>query len=175
MEAVRSTIHYGTREGMPGWGVATLLSAQQMTLVSRYLREAEILPPDFGPGDIDASHKQEAKPVKRPGKAGVPEYFASLLHDVGAVLLVDAKSKEIVAQIETNFAPHDVAVSKDQQFLYALSRSGEVTQIDLWAEPPRRVRIRARDWKLGRSMWWVSTWRSARCIQVPWPCWIPSA
>ncbi len=152
--AVQSIIHYGSSEGMPGWGVADDLSAQGMALLARYLREPTYDTPDFHLKDAQRSLTVTV-PIKqrpvRPQNSQRPEQmFVSLLHDIGAVLLLDGNTKKVITQVRTDYAPHAITIDREGHYLFVLSRGGRIHQIDLWSNPPvsvahTRVGFEARD------------------------------
>ena len=136
---VRSMLHYGSSEGMPGWGVATKLTANQMSLLSRYVMGKDIEAPPFTYDAMRESWKTTGAIDTRPHKRRRSELFVALLHDVGAILLIDARSKQVLDQVNTDYAPHDAVRSANGRYLYVVSRGGRVHQIDLWAETPTVV------------------------------------
>jgi nitrite reductase (NO-forming)/hydroxylamine reductase len=139
-ERNKMMIHYGSSYGMPGFGVDDELSAEEMQALAEYLKQDVPNPPPFTAEAIresrTSSHKSGIQPKPQ---FAVEDLVVTLRHDVGGVLIFDANTRTIVSEVDTDVAPHDVAVSNDQRYLYVLSRGGRVTQIDLAASPPERV------------------------------------
>ncbi len=141
--AIRSALHYGSSEGMPAWGVATRLSADEMDLLSRYLAAPQPALPEFAEWDVVTSQDARIAVADRPERPerqrAIDHMFATMLHDIGAVLMIDGDMKEIFGQVRTDYAPHAADRSADGRYLYVVSRGGRLSQIDLWFDPPRVV------------------------------------
>lgn len=136
---IRSIIHYGSNQGMPGLGVEEALTAHQIELLVSYLKEPQINVPEFTDTQVADSHQLLGEGAKRTGAAR--PLYVTLLNDPGSVLITDAESKEVLQEVKTAWVPHDVATANG--YLYVVSKGGWVTQIDLRAEPIQAVaRIR---------------------------------
>ena len=126
MEEIRAVLHYGTLDGMPEWGVSVRLSANQMTLLARYLQEPPITEtPTFDLGAISASWQPAED--KSNGSRLAKTYLLSLLHDARRAVFVDTAKQKVVAQTRLDFAPYDVL---QDDTLSILSREGWISQID---------------------------------------------
>ena len=134
-EIVRGTMHYGTWEGMPSWGVDERLSAHQMTLLTRYLRESRLQdPPEF---DLDVMRQSwQAPKVSLASMENQKQLLITLLHDARKVLFTDPDKKKALVEVDIGDAPY--AVLQDNA-IFLLTRGGWVVQID-----PNTKRIRAR-------------------------------
>lgn len=137
MEAIRSTLHYGTLDGMPEWGVSVQLTAHQMTLLARYLQAPALAQdPAFtlkhireswsAPNDHLATHRFKAP------------YIITLLHDGGRALFIDPVQKKIIGQVEIESAPYHLL---QDSAVWILTRGGWIVQID---PGTRQVRTRVR-------------------------------
>lgn len=126
IEQIRATLHYGTLEGMPEWGVSVRLTAHQMTLLARYLRESPIAtPPTF---DIESMRASWQPPDSKHAEAKPDSaHILTLLHDARKVLIVDPRLKKIVSQTSIKFAPYDVLQDHE---IWVLTREGWIVQID---------------------------------------------
>lgn len=137
---IREILHYGTPWGMPNWGTSDQLSSEEMSLLSRFLQRPAPKPPAFTQTDIKASWKLKVPVAKRPKTRQFPvaaeDLFASIQHDSGRLLLISAKSKKVLTDIDVGVAPHDIDVSLDGRYLYLIRRDGHVVLIDLFMEQP---------------------------------------
>ncbi len=141
--SLKEILHYGSPWGMPNWGVSERMTAEDMGLMARFLQLPAPPAPRFGIEAITASWQElvpvKKRPSRRKFKVHPADMFVSLLHDVGQVVLIDAKSKAIVEVISTGLAPHSIDISKNGRYLYVISRSGDVGLIDLYMERPQVV------------------------------------
>ncbi len=127
MEHIRSMLHYGAPAGMPGWGVAETLSAHQMTILARYLKEAPL--DTLPPFDLQAMRDSWSEPQSNHKQSSAKaKAFVTLLHDTGRALVIDPKKKQVAAEFDVGFAAYSVLTDT---FLYTVSRGGWVSQFDL--------------------------------------------
>ena len=137
MEQIRATLHYGTLDGMPEWGVSVRLTAKQMTLLARYLQEPPLTEtPTF---DLAAMRTAWEPPQQSfsESKLGA-DYLLTLLHDARKVLFVNPAVQSVTAETQLEFAPYHVLQDRE---LWVLSREGWITQID---PATKTVRAQAR-------------------------------
>ena len=135
METIRATLHYGTLDGMPEWGVSVQLTARQMTLLARYLQVPPLTgPPVFDLQTIKDSWQAPEGPLaSRQFKA---PYIVTLLHDGGRALYIDPEQKEVIDQSEIGAAPYNLL---QDSAIWILTRGGWIVQID-----PGTKRVRAK-------------------------------
>ena len=126
MEQIRAVLHYGTLDGMPEWGVSVRLTAQQMTMLARYLQEPPVLQtPVF---DLDAMRASWQKSETMLGARNLDsQYLFTLLHDARKALFINPEKHTIVAETRLDYAPYDVLQDHE---IWVLSREGWVMQID---------------------------------------------
>lgn len=142
-DALFATIKHGTPSGMPPWGKAGILTAEQVEMMAAYLQ----LPPPAAPGlsleQMRASWQVHVAPAARPAAPqhtrDWENFFGVVLRDPGQVAIFDGDTKEEVARIDTGFAVHILRSSSTGRYFYAVGRDGRVTLIDLWAQVPAAV------------------------------------
>ncbi|MBV1907021.1 MAG: c-type cytochrome [Pseudomonadales bacterium] len=142
-QGLKEILHYGTPWGMPNWGTSERLSAEDMSLMARFLQSPPPPAPSFDFDAISASWQElipiQKRPSRRKFKVHPKDLFVSLLHDVGQVALIDSINRKIAAIVDTGLAPHSIDVSKNGRYLYVISRGGEVVMIDLYMRTPKVV------------------------------------
>jgi nitrite reductase (NO-forming)/hydroxylamine reductase len=142
-EYLQAVINYGASSGMPNWGTAELLTPKQINLLARYLQHPVPQPPDMDEYQIRDGWRQLRAVADRPTRPqhdyDLDALFAVTLHDLGQVMLIDGKSRDIVATVEVGSSPHKVTASASGRYLYAICRDGTLSMIDLFASPPERV------------------------------------
>lgn len=145
---ILKTLHYGTSLGMPNWGTANTIKAEQLVLLARYLKLEPQRAPEYSFSRMLRSWNQITpaadRPERKQSEIATENLFVSLLHDTGQVALIDKPSRTVRQVINTDLAPHDITMSKDGRYLYVLARSGHVAMIDLYAKKPvvvARVRV----------------------------------
>ena len=127
MEEIRATLHYGTLNGMPEWGVTVRLTAHQMTLLARYLNEPAIA--ETATFDLAAMRGTWQPPgaALTVNNRQAADYILTLQHDARKVVLVDTRHKKIAAEIDINLTPFDVL---QDDAVFVLTREGWIIQID---------------------------------------------
>lgn len=145
---IREILHYGTPWGMPNWGTTEQISAEEMSLLSRFLQRPAPEPPPFSAKDIRASWQLLVPIAKRPKvrqfSVAAEDLFVSMQHDTGRLLLINGNTKQVVTDIQVGIAPHDIDLSLDGRYLYVICRDGHVVLIDLFMQQPgivARVRV----------------------------------
>lgn len=142
-EAAKLAIHFGTPWGMPNWGMSDELSAEEISLLVRYLSEPSRGLPVLRFQDVvdnwQESGARRPRRAQRNSVARLDDLFVSLLHDTGQVVLIDGRTREIREVAEVVLAPSVAVRSKDGRYLYVMSRSAEVVLFDLGTVPVLEV------------------------------------
>lgn len=142
-EYLRDFIKYGSPGGMPNWGTSGELSDEQIDLMARYLLIEPPAPPEFGMPEMLETWKVLVKPEDRPTKKlndiDIDNLFSVTLRDAGQIALIDGKTYEIHAIIETGYAVHISRISASGRYLMVIGRDALINMIDLWMEEPGTV------------------------------------
>jgi nitrite reductase (NO-forming)/hydroxylamine reductase len=142
-ESLKVFIHYGTPGGMPGFGTAKEMNAQEIEVMAKYIQQTPPTPPEWGMKEMMASWNLIVPPEQRPKKKmnnlNLDNLFSVTLRDTGQVALIDGDSKKIVTVLKTGFAVHISRLSKSGRYLYTTGRDGLINLIDLWMETPQTV------------------------------------
>ena len=142
-KGIEAILTNGTPGGMPAWGKAGILSKEEIGLMARFVQMDPPEPPRLSFEQIKKSWNLIVPVAERPKKApkGVDwqNYFGVVLRDAGKVAIIDGKTKEKVAVIDTGFAVHILRSSATGRYFVAVGRDGRVSMIDLWSSPPRLV------------------------------------
>jgi nitrite reductase (NO-forming) / hydroxylamine reductase len=136
-------IDYGTPAGMPNWGTSGEFSAEEISILARFLQHPPPEPPEWGMAEMRASWTVVVPPEDRPSSPqhnyDVDNFFSVTLRDSGEVAIIDGDSKDIVAIVETGYAVHISRLSASGRYVYTIGRDGKVDMIDLFMNPPQRV------------------------------------
>lgn len=136
-------INYGSPAGMPNWGTSGELTAEQITLMAKYIQHAPPTPPEWGMAETRDSWKLLVNPGDRPtkqlNKLNLPNLFSVTLRDDGKIALIDGDSKKIVKLIETGYAVHISRISASGRYLFVIGRDARIDMIDLWPAEPTKV------------------------------------
>jgi nitrite reductase (NO-forming) / hydroxylamine reductase len=136
-------IDYGSPAGMPNWGTSGNLSAEEVTLMAKYLQNEPPIPPEFGMEEIKATWKLLVPPEKRPTKKqnnyNIENIFSVTLRDAGQVALIDGDTKKIINIIKTGYAVHISRFSTSGRYLFVIGRDARINMIDLWMKTPENV------------------------------------
>ncbi|HEX6155878.1 MAG TPA: cytochrome D1 domain-containing protein [Burkholderiales bacterium] len=142
-EYLKVFINYGSPAGMPNWGTAGELSAQEVDLMARYIQNTPPTPPEFGLADMKKSWKVIVPPEKRPKKKenayNIDNIFATTLRDTGEVALIDGDTKKIINVVKTGYAVHISRTSASGRYVYTIGRDAKINLIDLWMAKPDNV------------------------------------
>ena len=140
---LKNFITYGSPAGMPNWGTSGALTEGDVDMMARYLLLEPPAPPEFGMPEMMASWKLLVKPADRPTKKmndiDIDNLFSTTLRDAGQVALIDGKSYEIKAVIDTGYAVHISRISASGRYLFVIGRDAKIVMIDLWMETPAPV------------------------------------
>ncbi|MGE5640380.1 MAG: cytochrome D1 domain-containing protein [Clostridia bacterium] len=136
-------INYGSPAGMPNWGTAGELTADEVDLMARYVQQTPPQPPEWGMADMKKTWKVIIPPEKRPKKKennfNIDNIFATTLRDAGEVALIDGDTKKVINIVKTGYAVHISRTSGSKRYVYTIGRDGRINLIDLWMEKPDNV------------------------------------
>ncbi|GMQ87658.1 MAG: nitrite reductase [Gammaproteobacteria bacterium] len=136
-------IDYGSPAGMPNWGTSGDLSADEVTLMAKYLQHEPPIPPEFGMKEIKETWKllipPEKRPTKKKNKYNIENIFSVTLRDAGQIALIDGDTKKIINIIDTGYAVHISRFSTSGRYLFVIGRDARVNMIDLWMKKPDNV------------------------------------
>ena len=134
-------ITYGSPAGMPNW--EDTLSAEEISLLVKYLQHEPPMPPEFGLKNIEATWKvlipTDKRPTKQMNDYDLENLFSVTLRDAGQLALIDGNSKKIITTIDTGYAVHISRVSYSGRYVYVIGRDSKINLIDLWMETPSTV------------------------------------
>jgi nitrite reductase (NO-forming)/hydroxylamine reductase len=159
-EYLKVFINYGSPAGMPNWGTAGELNAQEVDLMARYIQQTPPQPPEWGMADMKKSWKVLVAPDKRPKKKensyNIDNIFATTLRDTGEVALIDGDTKKVINIVKTGYAVHISRTSASRRYVYTIGRDGKINLIDLWMAKPDnvaeiRIGLEARSVETSRS------------------------
>nr|MBF0681186.1 c-type cytochrome [Pseudomonas sp.] len=140
---LEALITYGSPAGMPNWGTSGGLTADEITLMAKYIQHTPPTPPEWGMAQMKDTWKVLVKPEDRPtrqlNKLDLPNLFSVTLRDDGKIALIDGNSKEIVKTIDTGYAVHISRMSASGRYLLVIGRDAKIDMIDLWAKEPIKV------------------------------------
>jgi nitrite reductase (NO-forming) / hydroxylamine reductase len=133
-------INYGSPAGMPNWGTSGTLTADEVTMMAKFLQHEPPTPPEFGMAEIKNSWKVLVKPEDRPkkqlNKYNLKNIFSVTLRDAGQIALVDGDKKEIISVLNTGYAVHISRMSNSGRYLFVIGRDAKIDMIDLWMKNP---------------------------------------
>jgi len=142
-EYLKVFINYGSPAGMPNWGTAGELNAQEVDLMARYIQQTPPQPPEWGMADMKKSWKVLVAPERRPKKKensyNIDNIFATTLRDTGEVALIDGDTKKVINIVRTGYAVHISRTSGSKRYVYTIGRDGKINLIDLWMAKPDNV------------------------------------
>jgi len=159
-EYLKVFINYGSPAGMPNWGTAGELNAQEVDLMARYIQQTPPQPPEWGMADMKKSWKVLVAPERRPKKKensyNIDNIFATTLRDTGEVALIDGDTKKVINIVKTGYAVHISRTSASKRYVYTIGRDGKINLIDLWMAKPDnvaeiRIGLEARSVETSRS------------------------
>ena len=136
-------IDYGSPAGMPNWGTSGDLSADEVTLMAKYLQHEPPIPPEFGMKEMKASWKllipADKRPTKKMNNYDIDNIFSVTLRDAGEIALIDGDSKDIINIVKTGYAVHISRFSTSGRYLFVIGRDARINMIDLWMKKPDNV------------------------------------
>ncbi len=136
-------IDLGSPAGMPNWGTSGDLSADEVTLMAKYLQHEPPIPPEFGMKEMKDTWKvlipPEKRPTKKKNKYNIENIFSVTLRDAGQIALIDGDTKKIINIIDTGYAVHISRFSTSGRYLFVIGRDARINMIDLWMKKPDNV------------------------------------
>lgn len=149
-EALEAILWNGLPGGMPAWGKEGILSKEEIALMARFI---QMPPPEIPVLGMDEMKKMwqvivpvAERPKADPSNGAFKDYFGVVLRDAGKVAILDGKTKEKIALLDTGFAVHILRSSHSGRYFYSIGRDGRITLIDLWYKEPKVV-------AKGRTCW----------------------
>lgn len=140
---LEALIGYGSPAGMPNWGSSGQFTAEEVTLMAKYIMHEPPTPPEWGMKEMRKSWKVLVKPEDRPkkqmNKLNLANLFSVTLRDDGKIALIDGDTHKIVKTIETGYAVHISRMSASGRYLLVIGRDARIDMIDLWMKEPARV------------------------------------
>jgi nitrite reductase (NO-forming)/hydroxylamine reductase len=140
---LKNFITYGSPAGMPNWGTSGELNEQQIDIMTRYLLNEPVAPPEWGMTEMKSSWKVlvpvDQRPKEQMNRLDLDNLFSVTLRDAGQVALIDGKSYEIVKIFDTGYAVHISRMSASGRYLYVIGRDALINVIDLYMDPPAEV------------------------------------
>lgn len=136
-------INYGSPAGMPNWGTAGELTADEVDLMARYVQQTPPQPPEWGLADMKKSWKilipVDKRPKKKENSFNIQNIFVTTLRDAGEVALIDGDTKQVINIVKTGYAVHISRLSASGRYVYTIGRDGRLNLIDLWMAKPDNV------------------------------------
>ena len=133
----------GLPGGMPAWGEAGILTAEEIELMANFVQLEPPTPPSLDLAEIIESWNLIVPVTDRPTEPQTARdwenYTGIILRDAGQVAIMDSDAHEKVAIIDAGFAVHILRSSATGRYFIAVGRDGRVTMIDLWTETPEIV------------------------------------
>jgi len=175
-EYLKVFINYGSPAGMPNWGTAGDLTAQEVDLMARYIQQTPPQPPEWGMAQMKGTWKVIVPPQKRPKKKensyNIDNIFATTLRDTGEVALIDGDTKKIINIVRTGYAVHISRTSGSKRYVYTIGRDGRLNLIDLWMAKPDnvaeiRIGLEARSVETSRAKGWEDKYAIAGSYWPP--------
>jgi nitrite reductase (NO-forming)/hydroxylamine reductase len=173
---LKNFITYGSPAGMPNWGTSGELSEQNIDIMTRYLLNEPVAPPEWGMTEMKNSWKVlvpvDQRPKEQMNKLDLDNLFSVTLRDAGQVALIDGKSYEIVKIFETGYAVHISRMSASGRYLYVIGRDAQINVIDLYMDPPTEVArikigVEARSVETSKMQGWEDRYAIAGAYWPP--------
>lgn len=142
-EALRAIISNGTLKGMPAWQKEGILNAEMVDLMARYVQMEPPAVPPLTMKEASESWQLLVPVSERPKKdysnGRFEDYMGIILRDAGQVAIIDGKTKQKIAVVDTGKAVHILRSSKSGRYFYTIGRDGRLALIDLWYKEPKVV------------------------------------
>ena len=173
---LKNFITYGSPGGMPNWGTSGDLSEAQIDLMTRYLLNEPVAPPEWGMNEMQASWEVlfpvDQRPTKQMNKLDLDNLFSVTLRDSGEVALIDGKTYEIVKIFPTGYAVHISRMSASGRYLYVIGRDALIKLIDLYMDPPEivasiKIGVEARSVETSKMEGWEDKYAIAGAYWPP--------
>ena len=173
---LKNFITYGSPGGMPNWGTSGDLSEAQIDIMTRYLLNEPVAPPEWGMNEMQASWEVlvpvDQRPTKQMNKLDLDNLFSVTLRNSGEVALIDGKTYEIVKIFKTGYAVHISRMSASGRYLYVIGRDGLLKLIDLYMDPPEivaslKIGVEARSVETSKMEGWEDKYAIAGAYWPP--------
>lgn len=173
---LKAFITYGSPAGMPNWGTSGDLSEQQIDLMSRYLLNEPVAPPEWGMKEMRDSWQVlvpvDQRPTEKQNQLDLDNLFSVTLRDTGEIALIDGATYEIVKIFPTGYAVHISRMSASGRYLYVIGRDAQINVFDLYMDPPAEVArikigIEARSVETSKAQGWEDKYAVAGAYWPP--------
>ena len=173
---LKAFITYGSPAGMPNWGTSGDLSEQQIDLMSRYLLNEPVAPPEWGMKEMRKSWQVlvpvDQRPKEKQNQLDLDNLFSVTLRDTGEIALIDGATYEIVKIFPTGYAVHISRMSASGRYLYVIGRDAQINVFDLYMDPPAEVArikigIEARSVETSKAAGWEDKYAVAGAYWPP--------
>ena len=173
---LKAFITYGSPAGMPNWGTSGDLSEQQIDLMSRYLLNEPVAPPEWGMKEMRESWQVlvpvDQRPKEKQNQLDLDNLFSVTLRDTGEIALIDGATYEIVKIFPTGYAVHISRMSASGRYLYVIGRDAQINVFDLYMDPPAEVArikigIEARSVETSKAAGWEDKYAVAGAYWPP--------
>ncbi|HMR32090.1 MAG TPA: cytochrome D1 domain-containing protein [Geminicoccaceae bacterium] len=173
---LKNFITYGSPAGMPNWGTSGDLTEAQIDVMTRYLLNEPVAPPEWGMKEMRGSWQvvvpADQRPTSQMNKLDLDNLFSVTLRDSGEVALIDGKTYEIVKIFPTGYAVHISRMSASGRYLYVIGRDGVLKLIDLYMDPPDivasiKIGIEARSVETSKMEGWEDKYAIAGAYWPP--------
>jgi len=142
-EYLKILVNMGTPSGMPNFGTAGELVADDIDIMARFLQHEPPAPPEWGMKEMRESWQLlvplDQRPTKKLNAYNIDNIFAVTLRDSGELALIDGDTKQIINIIKTGYAVHISRSSHSGRYVYTIGRDGKLDMIDLYMDPPQPV------------------------------------
>ena len=143
LEHLKAFITYGSPAGMPNWGTSGELTEDDIDLMARFILQDTPTPPEFGLEEMKKTWKVQVPVADRPKEPqndwDLDNLFSVTLRDAGQIALIDGKTYEIKAIVDTGYAVHISRMSASGRYLFVVGRDAKINLIDLWLKVPATV------------------------------------
>ncbi len=142
-ETLGEIITEGTPGGMPNFGEQGMMTAEDVTLMAKFLQHKPVAPPEISLADMKESWEVnvpvDARPKEPMHKRNWQNFFGVVERDAGKIVIIDGDTKEIVGRVPSGYATHILRSSASGRYFLSIGRDGKVGMIDLWMKEPTLV------------------------------------
>ncbi|MCB1971891.1 MAG: c-type cytochrome, partial [Geminicoccaceae bacterium] len=140
---INAFIQYGSPGGMPNWGTSGDLPPEDIDLMTRYVLQDPVAPPEFPMEAMRETWKVivpvEDRPKEKMNDWDIDNLFSVTLRDSGQVALIDGNTYEIKEILESGYAVHISRMSASGRYLFTIGRDARINLVDLNMDPPQTV------------------------------------
>ncbi|MCB9943566.1 MAG: c-type cytochrome [Geminicoccaceae bacterium] len=140
---INAFIQYGSPGGMPNWGTSGDLPPEDIDLMTRYVLQDPVAPPEFPMEAMRETWKVivpvEDRPKEKMNDWDIDNLFSVTLRDSGQVALIDGNTYEIKEILESGYAVHISRMSASGRYLFTIGRDARINLVDLYMDPPQTV------------------------------------